>query len=206
MLYRFCWYLAKVLFRILFHGQVIGRHNIDKVKGAILAVNHSSFVDPVFAGAALKRKIYFLARKDLFEFNRSFAWLLRGIHTVPFNRDAPDTRALKNVIDLLQHGNIVLIFPEGTRSPDGNLLPGHAGIGYVALKAGVPIVPMYIKGAHNILPRDAKFIRLAKARIIIGEPIYLDTWLRKERIERSDYQEVADLVMNRIKHLSELTD
>lgn len=194
-----------VFVRTLFHLQVYGKGNLRKVKGAILAVNHSSFLDPVFASVASPRPVYFLARKDLFQFSRFFGWFIKNLKAVPFNRDAPDIRALKNVIDLLHRGRLVMIFPEGTRSPDGNLLPGHPGIGYIALKAGVPIVPMYVKGAYKILPRDAKFIRLAKGRVRIGEPIYLDTWLRKEQVERSDYQEVADLVMNRINHLSELT-
>lgn len=186
--------------------QVYGKDNLRNVKGAILAVNHSSYLDPVFASVASPRPVYFLARSDLFQFNRFFGWFIRNLKAIPFNRDAPDIKALKNVIGLLQQGRLVMIFPEGTRSYDGSLLPGHPGIGYVALKAGIPIVPMYVKGAHNILPRDTKFIRLAKGRVFIGEPIYLDTWLGKERTERSDYQEIADLVMNRIRHLSELTD
>lgn len=203
MFYRYIRIIANILVRTLFHFQVSGKSNLCKLKGAILAVNHSSFLDPVLAAVALPMPMYFLARKDLFR-NKFFGWFIRNIHAIPFNRDAPDTTALKNVVQLLEKGKIVLIFPEGTRSPDGNLLPPHPGIGFIALKAKVPIVPMYIKGAYKILPRDAKFIRLAKARSRIGEPIYLDTWLRKSHAERSDYEEVASLVMQRIKRLANL--
>lgn len=201
MLYRYTRFTAHILLRGLFHLQVTGRKNLRKVRGAVIAVNHSSFADPVFAGVACTRPIYYIARKDLFN-NRLFGWFLRAINVLPFNRDAPDTITLKKAIRLLQGGKMVLIFPEGTRSYDGNLMTPHPGIGFIALKAGAPIIPMYIDGAHKILPRGAGFIRLAKGRVRIGEPIYLDTWLRKDRIERSDYEEVADLVMQRLRKLS----
>lgn len=203
MFYRYIRFIAHVLVRVLFHFQAKGRSNLYNVKGSIFAVNHSSFLDPIFASVASPRPIYFLARKDLFR-NKFFGWLIGNVQAIPFNRDAPDTIALKNVIQILKGGNVVLIFPEGTRSPDGNLLPPHPGIGFVALKAGVPIVPAYIKGAYKILPRYGKFIRFKKARINIGEPIYLDTWLRKPHIERTDYEEVASLVMQRIRVLANL--
>lgn len=203
MFYRYIRVIVYILLKILFHFQVRGGENLKKVKGAILAVNHSSFVDPVLAGVASPRPLYFLARKDLFR-NKFFGWLIRSFHAIPFNRDFPDTVAIRNVVQLLQNGKIVLVFPEGTRSPNGNLLPPHPGIGFIALKAKVPIVPMYIKGAHRILPREARFIRLAKAGAKIGEPIYLDMWLKKEHPERSDYEEVACLVMQRIRQLANL--
>lgn len=203
-MYRYIRIIAHILVRLLFHFQASGRNNLYKVKGAILAVNHSSFLDPVFAAVASPRPLYFLARKDLFR-NKFFGWFIRNIKAIPFNRDAPDTITLKNIIQLLQRGKIVLIFPEGTRSPDGNLLPPHPGIGFIALKAMVPIVPAYVDGAYKILPRHRKFIRLAKATVNIGEPIYLDTWLRKAQIERNDYEEVAGLVMQRIRVLADFS-
>lgn len=204
MLYKYLRFICSVLVRGLFHFQVRGRHNLRKPKGAIFAVNHSSYLDPIFAGVAARKPIYYLARKTLFR-NKFFGWLLRNINVIPFNRDAPDTIALKNVIQLLQKGKIVLIFPEGTRTKDGNLQRAHLGIGFIALKAGVPVVPAYIKGAYKIWPKNSKFIKLKKAWINIGEPINLDKWQGKSKIEKSDYEELADLVMQRIGVLANLT-
>lgn len=204
MLYRYLWLISNLLARIFFHFQVKGRGNLNKPKGALFAVNHSSYLDPILAGVAARKPIYYLARKTLFR-NKFFGWLLRSINVIPFNRDTPDTIALKNVINLLRRGKIVLVFPEGTRTLDGNLQKAHAGIGFIALKAGVPIVPAYIKGSYKILPKHAKFIKLRKAWINIGEPIYLDKWQKKPHLEKSDYEEVADIVMQGISALSVLT-
>lgn len=203
MLYRYLRLISNLLARSLFHFQVKGRGNLNKVKGAIFAVNHSSYLDPILSGVAAKKPIYYLARKTLFR-NKFFGWLLRTINVIPFNRDAPDTTALKNVIQLLRKGKIVLVFPEGTRTLDGNPQKAHLGIGFIALKAGVPIVPAYIKGTYNIWPKHAKFIKLRKAWIRIGEPIDLHKWQDKPRMEKSDYQELADLVMKKIGALANL--
>lgn len=200
MTYRFLRFIANCMFRCLFHLQVRGRENVYKVKGAILAVNHASFADPVFAGVASGRILYYLARKSLFEY-RFLGSLLQKINVMPLDREFLGIGTFKKIIKLLRKGRIVLIFPEGTRSPDGKLLPGRSGIGLVALKAKVPIVPVYIKGAYKVLPRHRNFIRLAKVTVTIGEPIYLDTWFHKSRIQKTDYEEVAKLVMARIRQL-----
>ena len=200
MLYKLCRFIANILCRCLFHLQVKGRENIYKVKGAILAVNHTSFADPVFTGVSSPRVLYYLARKDLFQY-RFFGAFLSAINVIPFNRDVPDVGTLRQIIKLLQDGKLVLIFPEGTRSPDGDLLSGQGGIGLVALRAKVPIVPVYIKGAYKVLPRHRNFIRLAKVTVSIGDPIYLDTWFHKSHIEKTDYEEIANLAMTRIRGL-----
>lgn len=204
MLYVFCKVLVMWLCIIFFHFTMKGRNNIHKVKGAILAVNHASFLDPPVASAGCARRVYFLARKDLFDL-KILGKLISKLKAVAFNRDAPDTTTLRNVIKLLKQGKVVLIFPEGTRSPDGDFLPGLGGIGLVALKAKVPIVPAYIKGAYNILPRHRTLPRLRKLSITYGEPIYLDKWLQKSHPDKNDYQKIADLVMEKIKELKETT-
>lgn len=200
MVYRFCRFISKILCHSLFHLQVKGRKNVYKVGGAIYAVNHTSFADPIFAGVACSRKLYYLARRSLFQY-KFLGFLLPKINVIPLNRDNPDAGTFKQVIKLLKNGKLMLIFPEGTRSPDGNFLPGQSGIGFIALKAKVPIIPVYIKGAYKAFPRHRSFILPAKIVVSIGEPIFLDTWFRKPHIEKSDYSEIANLVMNRIKQL-----
>lgn len=202
MLNRYCRFICGVISRFLFHLQVKGRKNVYKVKGAIFAVNHTSFIDPVFAAIASPRKLHFLVRRSLYQY-KFFGKLIANVNTIPVDRDRLDSGAFKKIIKVLKSGKLLLIFPEGTRSPDGNLLPGRSGIGLIALKAKVPIIPVYVKGTYKIFPRHRNFIRLGKASVSVGEPIYLDTWLKKPHTEKTDYQEIADLVMKRIRQLKE---
>lgn len=201
LFYRFARLLCKIVCLILFQLTGRGRRNVDKVKGAIFAVNHTSFFDPVVAGSICPRPLYYLARRSLMEL-RFLNLVLPKLNVILFNRDEPEISIFKKIIKLLRQGGLVLMFPEGTRSRDGNFLPAKNGVGLLALKAKVPIIPVYVRGAYKVLPRHAKFPRLAKISVIIGEPIYLDTWLAKSRLEKGDFQEVADLVMARIKRLS----
>jgi len=200
MIYRFVVFGLHVGAIFFFHLTVRGRKNLYKVGGAIMAVNHSSFMEPIFAGVACSRPLYYLTRKSLHE-NKFFGNWLMDVHGIPLNRDAPDSRAWKRVFSLLKRGRMIMMFPEGTRSPDGRLQPAKPGIGLIALRARVPIVPVFVKGGYRILPRHRKFPRLAKAGVFIGEPIYPDRWLNNKRPEKSDCQELADLVMARIKEL-----
>ena len=201
MIYRFSRFGLQVGAILFFHLTVRGRENLYKVGGAILAVNHSSFLDPIFAGVACSRPLYYLTRKSLFK-NKFFGNWLMNVHGIPLNRDAPDSGAWKRVFSLLKKGRMIMMFPEGTRSPDGRLQPAKPGIGRIALRARVPIIPVLVKGGYRILPRHRKFPRLAKAGVVIGEPVYPDQWLWKRRPAKSDCQELADLVMARIKELS----
>lgn len=193
-----------VFLRILFRLQIRGKENILKVKGAVYAVNHASYLDPAIAGAAVDtRPMYSLARKSLFA-NKFFNWWGNRVNVIAFNREVPDSAAMKRIIQLLKRGEIVLLFPEGTRTPDGNLQPPHLGMGLIAVKAGVPIVPAYIKGSYDALSKNSRSIKFAKVRITIGEPIYLDHWLSKTHTERADYEEIANLVMEKIAGLAKL--
>lgn len=204
MFYRFCRLIIKIFLKFFFHLQISGKKNLYKVKGAVFAVNHASYLDPLIAGTAAPIPIYFLARKTLFD-NKLFNWWGRKVRAIPFNRDAPDSAGIKNIIRILRQGKVVLIFPEGTRTLDGRLQKPHSGVGFIALKAAVPIVPAYIKGSYNALPKDQKFIKLSKLSINIGEPISIDKWLNKKDTGRADYEQIADLIMERIKGLSKIS-
>jgi 1-acyl-sn-glycerol-3-phosphate acyltransferase len=180
---------------------VRGKENVKKVKGAIFAVNHASFLDPVFAGCALPRPMYYLARKTLVK-NKFCEKILRQVNAVPFNRDTADSGTIKYIIQLLKEDKLVLVFPEGTRSYDGKLQSAHLGIGLIAIKANVPIIPAYIRGSYDVWPRHKKIFRIAKVAVTIGEPISLDLWKNKPNLEKSDYTDIANLVMAEIADLA----
>ena len=121
----------------------------------ILAMNHQSYLDPPLAGTACDRAIYFLARRTLLNVPL-LGWVLPKLNVIPVNQEGVDRSAIKAVIRVLQAGNGVLVFPEGSRTLDGNLQPAEPGLGLVIAKTLAPVVPMRIFGAHQALPRERR--------------------------------------------------
>ena len=194
--YRFGYNLSTVIAKTLFSFRVAHPERMIETGGVILAMNHQSFVDPPLAGLCCKRDIYFLARKSL------FSWPLLGpifpkINNIPVDRDGSDMGALKTVIKVVRAGHGVALFPEGTRTRDGNLQPAKAGIGLVIAKTRAPVVPMRIFGAFEAFPRDRKLPKRRPITIVIGEPIHFTDADIAEG-GRDVYQKLSDRVMERI--------
>jgi 1-acyl-sn-glycerol-3-phosphate acyltransferase len=135
----------------------------------ILAGNHISFLDPPFFGLACRREAFYMARDTLFR-NPVSNWILRSWNCVPISRERGDIGAMRTVLRMLGEDKAVLMFPEGTRSQDGQLQEPRAGIGMVVAKANVPILPMRIFGTERALPKGASLPRPAKVEIKFGEP------------------------------------
>jgi 1-acyl-sn-glycerol-3-phosphate acyltransferase len=155
--------------------------------------NHVSFLDPTTVGWAFGREMYYLGRKDLFR-PPVLSWFLPMCNVLPIDRDGGDITGLRRIIKMLKDGESILIFPEGTRSPDGQLQPAEPGAGLIAIKAGVPILPVRVFGTYESLSRHAKWIRLHPIRVHIGQP-YLPTVTPGEK---PSYQKVAQEMMDRI--------
>src|SRR5437879_8247178 len=137
----------------------------------ILAMNHQSYLDPPLAGTTCDRAIYFLARRTLLNV-RLLGWVLPKLNVIPVNQEGVDRSAIKAVIRVLQAGNGVLVFPEGSRTLDGTLQPAEPGMGLVIAKTLAPVVPMRIFGAREALPRGGGGLHFASITIVIGEPIF----------------------------------
>lgn len=200
MLYKLVRLIVKVICLILFHASSNGADNLKKVKGVIFAVNHCSLLDPQIVSVLSPRPLYFLAQQKVFQFKLT-GFLLPRINVMQVNREEPEISVFKKIIKLLKQGNGVVLFPEGTRSCDGNLQPAKYGVGLLAVKAGVPIIPGYVKGTFKAWSRHMKYIRPAKVTLNVGEPISIEHWLKKNKTTKADYQEIADLVMEKIKEL-----
>jgi 1-acyl-sn-glycerol-3-phosphate acyltransferase len=197
------YWLGHRLFResakAFFDLRVIGAEHAAISGPAILASNHVSYLDPPFIGAALNEDIYFLARKTLARL-APVAWLFRHWQVIPVDRDKPDPSSLKSIFQRLEEGKKVILFPEGTRSPDGSLQAAEPGIGMIISRAKVPVIPVRIFGAHEALPRDKKLPRPARITVAFGPAWHCDP--ESYGIKgKAAYPLIADDVMHRLASL-----
>ena len=197
--YAACYQLSKFVADALFDLRVYGQENIIEEGPALLAMNHQSFLDPPFAGISCQRPIHYLARKTLFDIP-VIGWILRRINVIGVDLGSSDVAALKAVMRVLKSGGCTIVFPEGTRTRDGNLQPAKPGAGFIIAKTLAPVVPMRIFGAYEAFPKGAKIPRMSPVTIVAGEPI---------RFEKADiagdprivFQRLSEHVMEKIATL-----
>jgi 1-acyl-sn-glycerol-3-phosphate acyltransferase len=164
------YHLSRLIAQLFFGFRIIHRERVIQTGPVILAMNHQSFFDPPLAGNACDRSIFFLAKKSLMNVP-VLGWLLPKLNVIPVNLEG-DRSALKALIRILSAGECALVFPEGSRTPDGNLQPAAAGLGLLIAKTRAPVVPMRIFGAFDAWPIHGKIHLWRKITIVAGEPIY----------------------------------
>jgi len=165
------YHFSRLLARLFFDFRIVHRERMIQTGPVILAMNHQSFFDPPLAGNACDRAIYFLAKKSLMK-APVLSWLLPKLNVIPVEIEGSDRSALKALIRILRAGDGVLLFPEGSRTPDGNLQPALPGLGLVIAKTHAPVVPMRIFGAFDAWPIGGKIHFWRRITIVVGEPIY----------------------------------
>lgn len=180
-----------------------GIDNVPKKGAFILASNHSSYLDPIIIPAIFikffKRKVHYLGKRELFE-----TWIGKKIHnavgTIPLDRERGEA-ALKSALKLLKEGGVIGIFPEGTRTKDGKLWRGKTGVARLALAAKVPVVPIGITGAFELMSTGGIFPKFKKnVAVNIGKPIYFKKYYGKG--SKAVFREVTTIVMKEIAELS----
>ena len=191
--------LSKLLAKTLFGFRVHGRENIIEEGGCLLAMNHESYLDPPLAGICCRRQIHYLARKTLLDWP-VVGGLLPRVNVIPVDQERADMSALKSVIKLVRAGHCTVIFPEGSRTPDGTLQPALPGLGLIIAKTLCPVVPMRVFGAHAAFPRGGRPHFFKRIRIVIGEPL---RFTKDDLIGegRELYQRLSERVMTRIAAL-----
>ncbi len=161
-----CLGIARVIFRLHIEGEEF----IPRTGPTILAANHASFIDPIIIMASVRRPVRFMAKKELFRFPL-FGWLLRQFGTFPINRNRINLQAFKQATALLEAGEVIAMFPEGTRGDGIELRPAKPGIGLIAARTGVPVIPVLHRGTEKVLPRGAWFPRPHRIVIKFGAPL-----------------------------------
>jgi 1-acyl-sn-glycerol-3-phosphate acyltransferase len=159
--------------------RVEGARNVPQSGAALLIANHQSFLDPPLIGCAVRRHVTFLARETLFR-NPVFAWFIRSVGAVPIDQEGFARQGLKTILEQLQKGNAVLVFPEGERTPHGRMQPLKPGITLLLKRVQTAIVPIGIAGAFDAYPRGQPapipsplFLPATRRTVAvsIGEPI-----------------------------------
>jgi 1-acyl-sn-glycerol-3-phosphate acyltransferase len=193
------------LLRIFFRPWVTGLENVPAKGGAILASNHLSFSDSFFLPLVLPRRITFLAKADYFTGRgikgRLTAGFFRGVGQVPVDRSGgkASDAALATAMRIL--GELLGIYPEGTRSPDGRLYRGKTGVARMALEAGVPVIPVAMIDTHKVQPIGSKMPRIGRVGVVLGKPLDFSRYdgMAEDRfVQRS----VTDEIMYELMRLS----
>lgn len=161
-----CRLLATALFRI----RVRGRQWVPREGGVLVLANHQSHFDAALIGVACDRRLNYLARDSLFAFT-PFRWLIESLDAIPIDREGLGLSGLKETLRRLKNGELVLIFPEGTRTRDGEVAPLKPGFSALAKRAGVPLLPVAIEGAYQAWPRRHRLPGISTIHIQFGEPL-----------------------------------
>ena len=176
------WTLGEVflyrLGRVLYRLRLYGRENVPETGPIIYVCNHQSHFDPPLVGVLVAdRPSAFLARASLFRFT-PFGWLIRTLNAIPLHRGQGSGGALRAAVAELEAGRCVLLFPEGTRTPDGAIHRFKGGFTFLARRTGATVVPVAVEGARDVWPRQRRFPRL-RGRIALkaGRPIPADELL-----------------------------
>lgn len=203
-LYRICRWIFRFVFRWIFCWRIYHVERIPKEGPVILASNHASYIDPPLVGAASSRPVVFLARESLFRSALS-NWFLRRIHAVPLDRDGTTSKGLKTTVDALKRNQVLLIFPEGTRSPDGGLLPVHSGVPMLAIKTHAALIPVRVFGTYEAMNRESFFPKPTRLSVVFGNPVDLKDLKGHSRMTPEQRKECYKLAADRLfKAINEL--
>lgn len=182
-----------VVSSVFFPVAVFGRDHIPRKGGFILASNHLSNLDPMILGLASGRRLNYVAKEALFR-NKFFGFVLRQVGAFPIKRDSLDIRAIKEALRRLKKNGGTVIFPEGTRKSRNDKTEIQPGIGFLAVKSGVPVVPALIKGSERVLPPGVRFPRRGRITVRFGKAT--------QYLEGNPYPEIASKIMHDISALA----
>lgn len=193
---RVCWLVGLLYFRYRRYGY----ENVPQAGSFILATNHASHLDPPLAGIGIMPRVVRYMARDSLAKPPFMSWLLPKLLCVLIDRDKGDVAALRAGIKVLREDGVLGVFPEGTRTLDGELQPAKKGIGFLVAKARVPVLPCYLDGTFLALPRGRKWPRPARVRAFYGPPITPEEIQNIMALD-DPYEKVSTLIMQRIAAL-----
>lgn len=190
ILYNFIrWCIAVPILALVSRIRLRGRYNVPKQGAFLIASNHLAWTDIPYVPLFLPRKVVFMAKEEYF--TSKIAWLVRFLGAFPVKRGEGDRQALRAAEEQLKKGNVVVLFPEGTRSKTGTMAKAHAGLGMIALRSGVPVVPVAIWGSEKVLKEFGP-----RVTVCYGEPLVFKP--KGAKMTREDIDNATEEVMRAI--------
>lgn len=193
MIYWISYYIIKLIGQIFSPRTILGKEHIPKQGACILASNHKSNIDPFLIGLCFNRRISYMAKDSLFK-NPILRFFLHHVEAFPVRRGASDVRALRETLRRLKRGLPVVVFPEGTRKGSGKEQKIQPGIGFLAVKGGMPIIPVHIDGSEKVLPPKSHIPKRGRVTITFGKPISFS--------DEQLYLEIVESIMREIEALA----
>lgn len=202
MFFTICKWITRLIFACLYRLKTYGVGDHFIPGSAIVASNHNSFLDPIALELSVPGCIYHLARSSLFN-NAISRWLLTQWACFPIHRKGGNSAVFKIAFELFEQNKKLAIYPEGTRSPDGQLQAGNIGVGMLAIKSGVPVIPVYIGGTYQAWNRYHKIPRIWKTiTVIFGKPLIFDDLIQDNNINTKEaYRLATERTMQTIAEL-----
>jgi len=189
--------MVRMLFLLLTRWRVKGRENVPSQGPVLVVANHLNLADPPLLGVSLGRKMVFMAKKELFRF-RFLGYFIRGFGAFPIHRGRLDRKALRQAEQILADGLALVMFPEGMRSRSGRLRPAFPGSALLALRCGVPILPIGITGTEKI-KGVVWLLRRPEITVNIGHPFHLPP--ASSKLTKAELTKLTNYMMGRIADL-----
>lgn len=203
--YGFIRFVLFIAYRLFFSFQCFGSEAVPREndpRGVILAPNHASYLDPPLLGISLKRRVTYLAKAYLFD-HFFVGFVLRSVGAYPIKSEsANDFRSVRDVVRLLKAGSCITVFPEGTRSESGEFREPGSGVGFLAMKSGAWVVPVYIKGSYAAFPKGAKSFKCHPIEVRYGAP-FIPAESKEWTATPEPYMAISRKIMADIEKLKE---
>lgn len=208
----FYWFMKNLvagpILRTVFRPWVTGHENIPKSGGVILASNHLSFIDSVFLPLVMDRRVSFLAKSDYYTTRGLKGWAIKNFLTatgmLPIDRSGgkASEASLNTGLGVLARGEVLGIYPEGTRSPDGRLYRGRTGVARMILEGSVPVVPVVMVDTEKVMPIGSRIPKVRRIGVIIGRPLDFSRFEGMEG-DRFILRAITDEIMHELMRLGE---
>ncbi|MCF6148526.1 MAG: 1-acyl-sn-glycerol-3-phosphate acyltransferase [Candidatus Kuenenia sp.] len=188
-----------ILLKLIFRIESVNRDYIPRTGPLIVAANHFSYLDPIVLQTIFPRRISFLMTEIYYE--GKLNWLFKLLHCICVRQNGPNTASIRDGLKVLKKNGVLGIFPEGGVSKEGILQAGNPGIGFFVLKSDARVVPAFIMGTHEALPKGAKIPKITKIKINFGLPIdFKNVGIGKN--DREKIVQITNKIMKEIKKLS----
>jgi 1-acyl-sn-glycerol-3-phosphate acyltransferase len=199
-IYRFLRLLVHVLNRLLFRTTVVGADRVPAVGPVIIAPVHRSFIDFFVASEVTGRKLHYMAKDSLWK-NRWLARILPAVGAFPVHRESADREALRRAQQVLEAGEVLILFPEGERRAGPVVEDLHEGVAFLAARTGATVVPVGIGGSASVMPKGKRVPRPRHIHLVVGEPIPAPARTGGGRISRSRTHELTQTLTASIQDL-----